>query len=108
MANIEKTGLCAHLAVVDSDDGANHFWDDDHVSEVGLDHGGLFVGRSLLLGLSQFLDQTQGLALKATVETPTGTSVDDLERAPIWVNQEGNRRREAVRTSTSCKEGKVS
>jgi len=82
MASIEKTGLCAHLAVVDSDDRTNHFWDNDHVPEVGLDHGGFFVGRSLLLCLSQFLDQTQGLALEAAVETPTGTSMDNLERRP--------------------------
>ena len=77
------TEFCAHLAIVDSDDGTNHFWDDNHVPEVGLDHGGLFVGRRLLLGLSQLLDQTQGLALETAVETPTGTSVDDLERTPI-------------------------
>lgn len=50
---------------------------------MGLDHSGLFVGRRLLLGLSQLLDQTQGLALETAVETPTGTSVDDLERTPI-------------------------
>lgn len=77
------TEFCAHLAIVDSDNGTNHFWDDNHVPEVGLDHSGLFVGRRLLLGLSQLLDQTQGLALETAVETPTGTSVDDLERTPI-------------------------
>lgn len=75
--------MCAHLAIVDSDDGTNHFWDNNHVSEMGLDHGGLFVGRGLLLGLSQLLDQTQGLALEAAVETPTDTGMYNLECAPI-------------------------
>ena len=101
-------GFYAHLAVVDSDDGANHFWDNNHVPEVGLDHGGLFIGRRLLLGLSQLLDQTQGLALEAAVETPTGASMDNLKCAPAQINQEGNGRREAIRTSTSYKEGGVS
>ena len=36
-----------HLAVVDSSSGANHFRDDDHVSEVSLDD-------------SRFLERTSG------------------------------------------------
>jgi len=31
------------LAVVDANNATDHFWDDDHVTEVGLDDGGLFV-----------------------------------------------------------------
>ena len=42
----------ANLAVVDSNNGSNHLGDNDHVSEVGLDHGGFFVGRGLFFGLS--------------------------------------------------------
>ena len=79
MPGIEKARLHAHLAIVDSDNGTNHFWDNNHVPKVGLDHGGLFVGRRLLLGLSQLLDQTQGLAFEAAVETPPGTGMDDLK-----------------------------
>ena len=75
--------MCAHLAIVDSDNGTNHFWDNNHIPKVGLDHGGLFVGRSLLLGLSQLLDQTQGLAFEAAIEAPPGTGMDDLKCSQI-------------------------
>ena len=37
------------LAVVHTDDAADHLGDDDHVTEVGLDDGGLLVGEALLL-----------------------------------------------------------
>ena len=73
----EKRYCARYLAVVDSDNGTNHFWDDDHVPEVGLDYCGLFVGRSFFLSLSQFLDQTQGFAFEAAVETPASASMDN-------------------------------
>ena len=68
-----------NLSVVNSDDGSNHFWDDDHVPEVSLDYRGLFVGGSLLFGLSQLLDQTQWFAFETTVETPAGACMNNLE-----------------------------
>ena len=49
-AEIEKY-LSTNLAIVDSDDGSYHLWDDDHVPQMCLDHGGLFVRRSLFFGL---------------------------------------------------------
>jgi hypothetical protein len=66
------------LTGVDTNDGTDHLGDDDHVTEVSLDEVGLLVRLSLLLGLAELLDQTHGLALKATVETSAGTSVDDI------------------------------
>ena len=93
MPGIEKIRLRAHLAIVDSDNGANHFWDDNHVPKVGLDYGGLFVRRGLLLGLSQLLDQAQGLAFEATVEAPPGTGMDNLRCTSIWMNPKVNGRR---------------
>ena len=66
------------LAGVDTNDGTDHLGDDDHVTEVSLDEVGLLVGLGLLLGLTELLDQTHGLALEATVETSAGTSVDDI------------------------------
>ena len=104
----EKAKFYAHLAIVDSDNGTNHFRNNDHVPEVGLDHCGLFVGRGLLLGLSQLLDQTQGLALEAAVETPTGAGMNNLECTPIRINQEGKWTTRRIHTSTSFKEGEVS
>ena len=39
------------LAVVDSDVGADHFWEDDGVAQVGLDGDGLLAERRVLLAL---------------------------------------------------------
>lgn len=66
------------LAGVDTDDGADHLGDNNHVTEVGLDEVGLLVGLGLLLGLAELLDETHGLALQATVEASAGTGVDDI------------------------------
>lgn len=66
------------LTGVDTDNGADHLGDDDHVTEVGLDEIGLLVGLGLLLGLAELLDETHGLALQAAVETSAGTGVNDI------------------------------
>ena len=66
------------LSGVDTDNAANHLWDNNHVSEVSLDKIWLLVGSSLLLCLSQLLDQTHWLALETTVEPTAGTSMDDV------------------------------
>ena len=70
--------LVEGLSVVDTDDGTDHLGDNDHVTEVGLDNSGLLHGGSILLGLTQLLDQTHGLALKTTLETSAGTGVDKV------------------------------
>jgi len=41
---------------VDTTDGSNHLGNNDHVSQVSLDHGGLLVRSSVLLGESELLD----------------------------------------------------
>jgi hypothetical protein len=75
VSRCSKTGGITH---VDTDDGTDHLGDDDHVTEVGLDHGGLLVGGSVLLGLTELLDETHGLALESALEPPAGTSVHKL------------------------------
>merc|ERR1719507_410515 len=62
--------LCEDLAVVNSNNGSSHLGDNDHVPEVGLDHVGLLVGRSLLLLLPQLLDQGHWLPLESPGELP--------------------------------------
>ena len=66
------------LAGVDTDDGADHLWDDNHVTEMGSDGVWLLVGLSLLLGLAELLDEAHGLALEAAVESTTGTGMDEI------------------------------
>ena len=66
------------LARVDTDNATDHLGDDNHITEVSLDEFGLLVRLCLLLSLAQLLDQTHGLALQATVEPTTGTSVHNI------------------------------
>lgn len=66
------------LAGVDTNDASNHLGDDNHVSEVSLDEVGLLVGLSLLLGLSELLDEAHGAALQTAVDPSAGTGVDDI------------------------------
>ena len=63
---------------VDTDNGTDHLGDDDHVSEVGLDHGGLLVGASLLLGLSELLDEAKRSSLESSLEPSSGSGVNEL------------------------------
>lgn len=66
------------LSGVDTDDGTNHLWDDDHVTEVSLDEIWLLVWLGLLLGLAELLDQAHRLALEAAVEAAAGAGMDDV------------------------------
>lgn len=66
------------LSGVDTNDGTDHLWDDDHVTEVSLDGVWLLVWLGLLLRLAKLLDQTHWLALQTTVEPAAGTGVDDI------------------------------
>lgn len=71
--------LVEGLAVVDTDDGADHLGDDDHVTEVGLDGRRLLVGLGLLLGLAELLDETHRLPLETALELPAGTRVHEVD-----------------------------
>jgi hypothetical protein len=67
-----------NLAIVDTNDAANHFRNDDHVTEVGLDDCGLFIRGSFFLSFAQFLDQAHGAALEATTKPTAGACVNEL------------------------------
>jgi hypothetical protein len=66
------------LSGVDTDDTANHFRDDNHVTKVSLDQIWLLVGLGLLLSLAELLDETHRLALQTAVEPTAGTGVDNI------------------------------
>lgn len=81
--NRRKRKIKTDLAVVDTDNTANHLGDDNHVTEMGLDDGGLLIWWGLLLGLAELLDETHRLTLQTTLEPPAGTSVHQLERPKL-------------------------
>ncbi len=66
------------LARVDSNHTANHLGNDNHVSKVSFYEVGLLVWLGFLLGFTELLDQTHGLALETAVEPTAGTGVDDI------------------------------
>jgi hypothetical protein len=66
------------LSGVDTDDTANHFRNDNHVTKVSLDQIWLLVGLGLLLSLTELLDKTHRLALQTAVEPTAGTGVDNI------------------------------
>lgn len=72
-----------YLAVVDTNDAANHLRNDNHVTEVGLDDCGLFIWGSFLLSFAQFLDQAHGAALEATAEPTAGACVNKFDELLI-------------------------
>merc|ERR1719330_1599276 len=72
--------LCEDLAVVNSNNGASHLWDNDHVPQVSLDHIGLLVGGSLLLLLPQLLDQGHWLPLESPGELPPDPADEQLHQ----------------------------
>lgn len=80
MPRLKRTHLVEGLSVVHADDGADHFGNDDHVSQVSLDDGRLLIWRRLLFGLAQLLDQSHWLALQTTGETPAGAAVHQLHQ----------------------------
>lgn len=67
-----------NFTVVNGDLGANHFRDDEHITEVGLNDGRLLIWRSLLLSLTKLLDETERTTLKTTLETSTSAGVNEV------------------------------
>lgn len=71
--------LVEGLTVVDTDDGTDHFWDDDHVSQVGLDNSWLLVFWTGQLSGSQLLHETVWLTRDTTGELSSNSSWGHLD-----------------------------
>jgi hypothetical protein len=74
--------LIEDLSVVDTDDGSDHLGDDDNITEMGLDTGGLLTdlaGHSLL-GLAETLEEVLLSALDATVEVAALAATKELDQ----------------------------
>jgi hypothetical protein len=72
--------LVESLAVVDSNNAADHLRDNDHVAEVGLDNFWLLIRRSFLLCLTQLLNKGHGLALESSGESSAGSAVHQVHK----------------------------
>merc|ERR1719414_1555954 len=72
--------LVKGLALVDSDDAANHLGHDDHVTKMRLDSLGLLIGQASLLRLAQLLDEAHGLALETAGELAADATREQLHQ----------------------------
>ena len=90
------------LSVVNTDHAADHFWDNNHVAEMRLNHNWLFTEDRLFFlqrssirnqklhflpnatyRLSESLNEGQRLPLKAAVETTASTSTHKLSKLAL-------------------------
>lgn len=67
-----------NLTVVNTNNRTDHFWDNDHVSQVSLNNGWLFVWLSSKLSSSQLLDETHWLGVKTSGESSSDSSTAQL------------------------------
>lgn len=67
-----------NLTVVDTDDGTDHLWDNDHVSQVGLDNSRLLVGWGGQLSSSQLGNQTHWLGAQTSGESSSDSGAAKL------------------------------
>ncbi|ODQ78264.1 hypothetical protein BABINDRAFT_162918 [Babjeviella inositovora NRRL Y-12698] len=70
--------LVERLTVVNTDDGTDHLWNNNHVSQVGLDEGWLLVWLLGQLSGSQLSDQDHWLVVQTTAESSSDSSVGQL------------------------------
>lgn len=67
-----------NLTVVDTDDGTNHLWDNNHVSQVGLDNSWLLVSWGGQLSSSQLGNQTHWLRAQTSGESSSDSGAAKL------------------------------
>jgi len=72
--------LVERVSVVDADDGTNHLWNDDHVSEVRSHGLWLLSLWGFLLGLVELLNQSVSLALQTTLELSPRSGAEELNK----------------------------
>ncbi|EEQ38890.1 hypothetical protein CLUG_03016 [Clavispora lusitaniae ATCC 42720] len=67
-----------NLTVVDTNQRTNHFWNNNHVSQVGLDNSRLLVSWSSQLSSSQLGNQTHWLGAQTSGESSSDSSTTEL------------------------------
>lgn len=70
--------LVEFFSGVDTDDGSDHLWDDDHITKVGLNEVRLLVGLCLLLSFAELFNEAHRLALQTAVKPSTGAGMDEI------------------------------
>lgn len=76
------------FAVVDANNGSDHFWHDNHVTQVSLDDGWLLKWWSFFLCFAQLLDKSHRFAFQAAGESSAGTAVHQIGQLLVGHVQE--------------------
>lgn len=67
-----------NLTVVDTNDGADHLWNNNHVSQVGLDNSWLLVSWGSQLGGSQLGNEAHRLGAQTSGESSSDSGTAEL------------------------------
>lgn len=67
------------LSVIDADDGTNHLWEDDGITQVCANSNWLLAINALLLGLGKLLDEGHWASLDASGELSSLSGVEHLD-----------------------------
>lgn len=70
--------LVEDLSIVNTNHGTDHFGNDNHITEMGLDDFRLLILGTCKLSLAKALNKGERLALKTTVEASTGTAMNKI------------------------------
>jgi len=69
-----------YLAVVNPDHTTDHLWDNDHITQMGLDDGRLLIGGCFPFSLAKFLDETHWLALQTALESSPCACMHQIDK----------------------------
>ena len=72
--------LCISFSVVNSNNRSGHFWNNDHVSQLGLNNIGFLIWWAFLLLLSQFLDQSHWLSFQSTAKLAANSAWEKFHK----------------------------
>ena len=73
-----------NLTVVHTNNRSDHFWHNNHVSQVGLDDSRLLIWLGSQLGGSQFVDQTHRLGSQSSGESSSNSGTAQLGEFFGW------------------------
>lgn len=72
--------LIEGFAIVHTHNRADHFWDNDHITQMSLDNFRLFIGWRFLLCFAQLLDKCHRFPFQAMREAPTCSRMHQIHQ----------------------------
>ncbi|EER33666.1 40S ribosomal protein S15 [Candida tropicalis MYA-3404] len=73
-----------NFTIVNTDNRTNHFWNNDHVSQVSFDSSWSFIWLSVSSGNSQFFNQTHWFGVQTSGESSSDSSTTQFGEFFSW------------------------